>query len=160
MLTYHWYRGVSGDTSSPMAGATSNSYTTAPLVGNMRCWVRVTNGVGYADSGTARATVTFTDTPLVPQVTPSRVIHITELRNRINAVRSAMGLASYGRTYTLTAGTSVVHALDLIELRQALQAAYDAARLTGPSYSTTPGSGAPIAAADITELRAAVVAIE
>lgn len=159
-LTYQWYRGVSGDTSSPIAGATSSGYTTAPLIGNMRCWVRVTNGVGHADSGTALATVAFTDSPLVPQATPSRVIHVTELRNRINAIRSAMGLGIFGWTYTLTAGTSVVHALDLIEMRQALQGAYDAARLTGPTYSTSPGSGAPIAAADITELRAAVVAIE
>src|SRR5687768_15610211 len=38
---------------------------------------------------------TFTDDPLVPGVTPIRLVHITELRVRIDAVRSRVGLAPF-----------------------------------------------------------------
>lgn len=56
-LTYQWYQGTSGDTSSPIAGATSDSYTTPPLTASTNYWVRVSNGCGTTDSITAVITV-------------------------------------------------------------------------------------------------------
>ncbi len=57
-LTYQWYAGKSGDTSSPQLNATSTTYVTEPLYGlpgaNYYFWVRVSNNVGSADSLTAR----------------------------------------------------------------------------------------------------------
>jgi uncharacterized protein (TIGR03437 family) len=52
-LTYQWYRGQSGDTSSPIAGATSGSYTTPALTSSARFWVRVSNTCGDVNSNAA-----------------------------------------------------------------------------------------------------------
>ena len=56
-LTYQWYQGSSGDTGSPITGATSSTYTTAALAASASFWVRVTNLCGSADSATAVVTV-------------------------------------------------------------------------------------------------------
>lgn len=52
-LSYQWYIGNSGDTSNPVAGATSAEYTTPPVVGATNYWVRVTNSLGFASSQVA-----------------------------------------------------------------------------------------------------------
>ena len=56
-LSYQWFTGDSGDTSHPIAGATSNSFTTPELVTTEKYWARVKNGLVHADSQTATATV-------------------------------------------------------------------------------------------------------
>lgn len=55
-LTYQWYQGLSGDTSSPVGGATSASFTTPALTQTTSYWIRVT-GNGTADSNTATITI-------------------------------------------------------------------------------------------------------
>ncbi len=56
-FNYQWFRGDSGDTSQPIAGATSSSYTTPPLSGRdgdrIKYWVRVSNSCGSTNSSTA-----------------------------------------------------------------------------------------------------------
>jgi hypothetical protein len=52
-LSYQWYLGNTGDTSTPISGATASSYTTPLLTGNASYWVRVSNTVGTVDSATA-----------------------------------------------------------------------------------------------------------
>ena len=42
-LTYQWYVGTSGTTTSPIAGATASSYTTPALTTTTSYWVRVSN---------------------------------------------------------------------------------------------------------------------
>jgi ELWxxDGT repeat protein len=58
-LTYQWYSGTSPSTTSPISGATTNSYlppTTSK--GTFKYWMRVTNGSGcVANSATATVTV-------------------------------------------------------------------------------------------------------
>lgn len=56
-LTYQWYRGASGDTSNPVAGATDATLTTPALEANTSFWVRITNTPG-ASSDSAAAMVT------------------------------------------------------------------------------------------------------
>jgi len=56
--TFQWYLGNSGDTSSPVSGATSSSFTTPTLTANASYWVRATNAVSSVDSNTATITVT------------------------------------------------------------------------------------------------------
>jgi hypothetical protein len=56
-LTYQWYIGVPGDTSSPIVGATSASYTTPALTVTTTYWVRVSNACGGADSDSSAVTV-------------------------------------------------------------------------------------------------------
>jgi len=55
-LSYQWYRGNSGDTSTPV-GTNSNSFTTPSLTSTVTYWVRVSNGCGSDDSATAAITV-------------------------------------------------------------------------------------------------------
>jgi hypothetical protein len=42
-LSYQWYEGPSGTTTTPIAGATSSTYTTPPLTATKSYWVRVTS---------------------------------------------------------------------------------------------------------------------
>ena len=64
-LTYQWYTGNSGDTASPVAGATSGTLTTGALTASTNYWVQVINAGGSADSDTAVITVTAPPVPLV-----------------------------------------------------------------------------------------------
>jgi hypothetical protein len=53
-LTYQWYRGTSGNTSQPIAGATNSTYNTGTLSkGTYTYWVRVTGTCGVVNSTTA-----------------------------------------------------------------------------------------------------------
>ena len=64
-LTYQWYTGNSGDTASPVAGATSGTLTTGALTVSTNFWVAVSNAGGSADSETAVIIVAAPAVPLV-----------------------------------------------------------------------------------------------
>ncbi len=64
-LTYQWYTGNSGDTASPISGATNNTLTTGALTASTNYWVQVTNTGGSVDSVTAVITVAAPSVPLV-----------------------------------------------------------------------------------------------
>jgi uncharacterized protein len=67
-LSYQWYAGTSGDTSNPISGATSSSYTTdALLEGIYSYWVRVSNSAGIANSTTATITAQGVAVPVCEQ---------------------------------------------------------------------------------------------
>jgi len=55
--SYQWYAGSSGNTGSPVPGATGSSFTTPALSSTTSYWVRVYNSAGSANSNTATATV-------------------------------------------------------------------------------------------------------
>ena len=55
-LTYQWYTGTSGNTASPISGATGPSITVSPAT-TTSYWVRVTNTCGSANSNTATITI-------------------------------------------------------------------------------------------------------
>jgi len=55
--TFQWYVGNSGVTTSPISGATSNSYTPPALTATTSYWVKATNAAGTASSNTAKLTV-------------------------------------------------------------------------------------------------------
>jgi alpha-tubulin suppressor-like RCC1 family protein len=52
-ISYQWYKGDSGDTTQPIAGATTASYTTPALSAWSRYWVRISSKSFYTDSRTA-----------------------------------------------------------------------------------------------------------
>lgn len=52
-MKYQWYQGVSGNTSTPLAGATNQSLEIGPLLADSNYWVQVSNGVGTVGSQTA-----------------------------------------------------------------------------------------------------------
>jgi uncharacterized repeat protein (TIGR02543 family) len=54
---YQWYRGISGDTASPISGANGSSFTTPALTAAATYWVRASNVAGVADSNTASVSI-------------------------------------------------------------------------------------------------------
>ncbi|MEZ5317135.1 MAG: CAP domain-containing protein [Vicinamibacterales bacterium] len=67
-ISYQWFRGAAGDTSSPLLEATTDVYWTPALDTTTRYWVRVWNGAGMADSETA--TIAVADDPSPPPSNP------------------------------------------------------------------------------------------
>ena len=105
----------------------------------------------------------FTDHPIRPGVTPVKAVHFKELRERIDALRRAVGLQAFSWTDTvLRAGVTSVKLAHLRELREALGAAYVAAGRLAPGWTDlAPMAGSiPIRAQHVMELRIAVVELE
>jgi len=105
----------------------------------------------------------FIDDPLTAATSVIKAVHITELRTRIDAVRTQYGLGPYAYTDpTLTAGASIIRAVHISELRTALGAVYTALGMPPPSYTdpTLTSGETVVKVAHIAELRAAVLAIE
>jgi len=161
-LNYQWYVGPSSATTNP-TGSNSSTFVTPALVSSTKYWVRVSNAGGSANSNTATILVSFTDSTLTPGSSSIKLVHVTELRTRINAARAARGLGAFAYTNpTLTAASSLIKAADIAELRTALAQAYAAAGLTPPAYTdpTLTAGVSIVRAVDVTELRNAVAAIE
>jgi CSLREA domain-containing protein len=136
-----------------------------PVSGRDQRGVSRSVGAGqHCDIGAyERATLQFTDDPVVARATAIRALHILELRLRIDAVRVARGLAVYTWSDpTLTPASTVIKVQHIIDLRLALAEAYAAAALTPPTYTDAAlTAGIAVArAVHIAELRAAVTAIE
>ena len=103
----------------------------------------------------------WTDDPLTAETTMLKAVHITELRSRINALRTANGLSVATWTNSITAGATVAAGQDLTELRTALDAVYTRLSQTPPSYTdpTITTRTTVIKAVHITELRTAINAL-
>ena len=112
---------------------------------------------------TATFSKSFTDDPLSAQVTPVKKVHITDLREAINTLRSNNGLSAYSYTdSTLTAGTTQAKVVHITDLRTALNGVYDAKSRTRPSYtdSTITAGQTIIKKAHMAEIRSAVRDVE
>ena len=90
-LAYQWYAGASGNTASPIGGATSSSYTTPALTAAASYWVRVSNTGGLANSSTATISI---------GVGPSVTTHPSSLTRK--AGKSAAFTAAATGSATLT----------------------------------------------------------
>lgn len=98
-----------------------------------------------------------------PRTTSSRAVHVTELRERIDALRRRFGLARFNWTdSTIVPEVTPVRAVHLNELRTALDEAYRAAARDVPSYTDAQivRYVTPVRLVHMTELRQAVVALE
>jgi hypothetical protein len=106
----------------------------------------------------------FTGPNPTPAVSAIRAADITDLRSAINTLR-AQNFGLGGLTFTdpaIVGRRTVVRAVHVMELRSALEDAYVQAGVAPPSYSAstlTPGATV-IRAADVNELRGAVLALE
>jgi len=68
-LTFQWFRGASGDTSNPIAGATSSTFTDTPAAaGTFLYWVRVGSGCGTTVANSNTVTVTITSQCVPPTI--------------------------------------------------------------------------------------------
>jgi predicted extracellular nuclease/uncharacterized protein YjiK len=63
-LSYQWYQGNSGDTSTPV-GTDADSFTTPALTTTTSYWVRVSNSAGTVDSNTATITIGVVTPPTI-----------------------------------------------------------------------------------------------
>ena len=101
----------------------------------------------------------FTDDPSTAGITVIKAVHITELRTRIDRLRTRYGVGAFAWT-VLGVGT-VVQAQHVVDLRTALAQAYAAAGVTAPNYTDpTLAAGMTPRAAHVNELRAAVDALD
>ncbi len=119
------------------------------------------SGVNLFGSGGTPAA--FTDDTLVAGTDAMRAVHITEMRSRINTLRTAAGLATFSFTdASLTTGTTAINAQHIAELRTALNAVYDAREIARPTFtdSTITAGSTVIKRVHITELRAAIQDLE
>jgi hypothetical protein len=145
-------------TAAPGAGAAFTSWTGA-CTGSGACTVTMS----AAQTVTALfgvSTVTFTDTPLVPQTT-IKVVHVAELRTAIAMARARNGVAAFTWGDTLTAKTTRIKAAHITEMRTAINQIYQALGRTLPTYTDpTLVPGQTVAkSAHIQELRNAVSAL-
>ncbi|MEP6743710.1 MAG: CHAP domain-containing protein, partial [bacterium] len=93
-LTYQWYQGSSGNTSSPIAGATSASYTTPALTITTSYWIRLSNACGQANSNTATIAVTMPmQRPLIfiPGILGSQLDNFPPLSYNANPLWPSLG---------------------------------------------------------------------
>ncbi|HSB69926.1 MAG TPA: CAP domain-containing protein [Candidatus Methylomirabilis sp.] len=101
----------------------------------------------------------FTDEPLQVGSTRVSAIHVSELRNAVNSLRTSRGLQPFSFTDpTLVPGVTPARTLHILELRQALAPVFAEAGLASPAYTDpqlTAGQTL-IRAAHIQELRDAV----
>ncbi len=72
-LTYQWYQGTSGNTSTPV-GTNSSSFSTPALTATTSYWVKVSNSVGSTNSNTATVTVSSTAPPNITTQPASQTI--------------------------------------------------------------------------------------
>ena len=146
-------------TASPAGGSTFAGWSGGGCSGTGTCMVTMN-----ADTTvTATYSKIFTDDPLTSQVTPIKAVHITELREAINTLRSNNGLGAFSFTdSTLTGGVTQVRAVHLTDLRTALDGVYDALTLTRPSYTdaTIVAGATVIKKVHISEIRSAVRDVE
>ena len=104
--------------------------------------------------------LTFTDDPLQGGVTLIRAVHFTELRARIDDLRTRYALGAFTWTDTIAVGTPI-RAVHVSELRTALGAVYQARGQGQPSYTdpTVVAGTTGIKAVHVSELRAAIRAV-
>ena len=89
-LKYQWYIGKPGDTSKPIAGATSNTLNTGPLNESTNFWVQITTKAGVnINSDTSVITVAAHSSPQHPGESEGNIFGPI-LLNAVDAVHSAV----------------------------------------------------------------------
>ena len=136
-------------------------FTTSTNFPTYEAWQRTFRGVSDAFIARMITARPFTESFLVAGVTPVRAIHIVELRDRIDALRTRNNLPPFAWTDSSLLGVSI-KAVHVTELRAAIDAVYRAVNRTAPAYTDgtlTPQSSV-IRRAHIEELRRAVIELE
>jgi hypothetical protein len=144
-------------TASPAAGSTFTGWGGACSGSIGICPVTMIAARSVTANFSTSFSVSFTDDPLLAQTTVIKAVHITELRSAIDSLRALNGLPAFTWTdSTLTPGTTPVSAVHVLELRTALDEVYQVLGRPSPVYTgPTIVAGQPIAALDVSELRAA-----
>ena len=117
--------------------------------------IDATAGNSVYSSPDAAATFFFTDDPLLGHVTRIKAVHVTEMRQAVNAIRAAAGLPPATYTDPALPSASNVKAVHLRELRTALNQARTPLGLSSLLFTdpTLTAGATPVRAAHLTELR-------
>lgn len=108
-----------------------------------------------------RTAVVFTDDTLIRGVTPIRAVHVTELRQRIDAARVSKGLSEYAWTDPGLRSGFEIRPQHIIDMRAAIVEAYGEIGQSAPVF-TDPvlTANMPIKIEHIMELRSAVLGLQ
>ena len=90
--TIQWYRGLSGNLSTPIAGAVSATLNTGPLTATSQFWAQVTNSCGSANSNTATVTVRSACTSPVITTPPQSVAILSGSQATLQVVATGTSL--------------------------------------------------------------------
>ena len=155
---YEIVRAASGSPFVTIATISSTSFSNAVAAGGAYVYkvraVDPTLGTSLFTKPDSAMTFFFTDDPLIAQVTRVKTIHLTELRQAVNAMRAAGGLAPATFTDpTIGAGTPV-KSVHWLELRTALTQARTSVGMTPVTFTDSPISAATkVKAVHVEELR-------
>jgi len=159
---YELVRTSDGINFTTLSGTATSPYTDSTVsAGHAYVYkVRATNSTAASAFSNSDFVTTFvyTDNPLAAASTPIRAIHITELRQAVDAIRVAVGLSA--GTYTdlvIQPGLTVVRAIHVQELRTQVNAPFTAVGLTPPTYTddALQAGSSVIKSAHVQELRTA-----
>lgn len=98
--TLQWYRGQSGDTSQPIAEATSSFLTTGPLTSTTSYWLRATNSLGFVNSAAATVEVLILPEIVVTDQTAIPAAELTDDQGGVNLGSLRVG-TSATRTFSI-----------------------------------------------------------
>jgi YD repeat-containing protein len=116
----------------------------------------VSGGISSPSNMAVGTAITYTDNPLSAGVTTVKAVHITELRQSVNAVRSVAGLSAASWTDTSPAGITI-KAVHVQEMRDKLGEALAALSVSATAYTdpvlATGASGTLVKQVHIEELR-------
>lgn len=139
-----------------IAAPTTNSYADTSVVAGVTYVYRV-RAVNAADTSPYSnrdhaTTIVFVDDPLVRGVTVIKAVHLTQLRQAVNAVRAAAGLAPASFTDPSPQGLPV-RAVHITQLRSALAPALTALGKSVSWTDPTLTAGMTVKAVHFQELR-------
>ena len=155
--SYEITRSSNGSGFGFVTSTASTALTDAGLTSNRTYLYRIRaiggSGVLAFSNIDPATTIIFIDPAITPGVTKVKAVHVTQLRNAVNAFRAAAALPVQNFTDASLAG-GVIRAVHIAQLRSALAAARSAIGLPGVSYSEP--SLSVIRASHFTDLRAGV----
>lgn len=170
-----YYKWKSGDNWATLASNTAGAFKrilTSPISSNgtINLFLRLTDAAGAAVEASAAFTVvrpSFTDETLVPGSTPTKAVHVNEIREIVDSLRAAYGLSVTAWSETIAAGTtSLRHYNEHVrEIRSGIAAVVSQINsLAGQTIVNAPASWCALAengpkAEAITEIRNAIKGI-
>jgi fibronectin type 3 domain-containing protein len=138
---------------SPMTNAYTDTDVTA---GNSYLYVvRAVNASTSSPDSTAdlATTILFTDDPIVAGTTLIKAVHLAELRNAANAVRTLAGAGTFTFVTGAASAGTMITAAQINEVRTALDGGRGPLGLSTAGYTDTLTAGVTIKAVHFQEIR-------
>jgi len=153
---YEVHRGTTLGSVALLATTANTTYTDAAASAGVTYIYRVKAVCGATTSASSSldiaTTIIFTDDPLAAGVTVVKAVHLSQLRQAVNAVRTAAGLSGAVVTDSASAGV-LIKAVHITELRTALDAARSPLGLSTGGYTDSITAGTLVNAVHFQELR-------